>query len=169
MMWCPLIKAKIVFKGGRKSKTSTEAGCRTAVSHCSGVYVHISNSNNNSNKLLSASASTWLGDGSRRINSQPAPKYTMVPLANGSLPSSQKTSTEELCCCLSSLAPCRGRVEWRQCLSPCSPGPAEHRGISRCSAIPPHPICKKKMRWRKRGERHSLQRSPCTPSAQSSQ
>ena len=52
--------------------------------------------------------------------------------------------------------PARGGVEvsrMRYCLSLQSPGPAEHRDISRCSAIPPHPICKKKMRWRNRGER----------------
>ena len=52
--------------------------------------------------------------------------------------------------------PARGGVEvsrMRYCLSLHSPGPAEHRDISRCSAIPPHPICKKKMRWRNRGER----------------
>lgn len=115
--------------------------------------------------MLSALAYIWLGDSFGRINSQPAPKYATELLANGSFPSPQKTSTEQLSCCFSSLAPCSGwgggggrvkGMEWRCCLSLWSPGPAEHRGMSRCSAISPRPICKKKMRSRKGRERLPL-------------
>lgn len=77
--WCSVsrLQRRLCLKeGGSQRHPLLQLGVLLLSPYCPGVCVHIGNSNNNSNKLVSALAPTWLGDDLWRRSCQPAPRYT---------------------------------------------------------------------------------------------